>query len=427
MIMKIKFVKLFLIILTIIIIIGILLIIIQNCNSTKNIVAPVKPEVKLVWGMPSDSISIDTFQVKPNQCLSDILTINGIDLGTIDQLAKNSKAVFDVRRIKSGNTCYLIRKKLTRIPTHFIYEESAANYYTFGLKDSFTVSKGIKEIDTIRTTMSGIIETSLWNSFIDRGADPNLAIALSDIYAWTIDFFGIQKGDRFKVIYDEYYVDGKFAGIGMIHAALFESSGEKNTAYYFDRNGQIGYFDELGNSLRKAFLKAPLSYSRISSHFSSSRFHPVLKIRRPHYGVDYAAPTGTPVYSIGDGVIVQKSYQAAGGGNSLKIKHNSVYTSQYMHLSNYAKGIAEGVRVKQGQLIGFVGMTGLATGPHLDFRMYFNGSPVDPLKVKTPPVEPISATNKSYFTSVRDTINKKLDQIIYPTEAPSHHRLRVFR
>jgi murein DD-endopeptidase MepM/ murein hydrolase activator NlpD len=425
--MKIKFIKILLITLTIIIIIGIILIIIQNCISPKKITAPVKPEVKLVWGMPSDSISIDTFQVKPNQCLSDILTIRGIDLGTIDQLAKNSRSVFDVRRIKSGNTCYLIRKKTTGTPTHFIYEESAANYYTFGLKDSFKVSKGIKEIDTIRSTMSGIIETSLWNSFIDHGADPNLAIALSDIYAWTIDFFGIQKGDRFKVIYDEYFVDGKFAGIGMIHAALFESSGEKNTAYYFDRNGQVGYFDELGNSLRKAFLKAPLSYSRISSHFSSSRFHPVLKIRRPHFGVDYAAPTGTPVYSIGDGVIIQKSYQAAGGGNNLKIKHNSVYTSQYMHLSNYARGIAEGVRVKQGQIIGFVGMTGLATGPHLDFRMYFNGSPVDPLKVKTPPVEPISAANKTYFTAVRDTITKKLDQVTYPTESPIHHRLRVFR
>jgi len=399
-----------------------LLVVIQNCSQEKKPVAPPPPEIKMVWNMPFDSISIDTIQVKPNQCLSDILTIRGIDLGTIDRLAKNSKAVFDVRRIKSGNTCYLIRKKPTRVPTHFIYEESPANYYTFELKDSFIVSKGVKKIDTKRCTMAGIIESSLWNSFIDQGADPNLAIALSDIYAWTVDFFGIQKGDRYKVLYDEYYVEGKFAGIGMVHAAIFESSGEKNLAIYFDKNGQIGYFDDLGNSLRRAFLKAPLNFSRVSSHFSSNRFHPVLKIRRPHYGVDYAAPTGTPVYSIGDGVVTKKAYQAAGGGNYLTIKHNSVYTSQYMHLSKFAKGISDGVRVKQGQLIGFVGMTGLASGPHLDFRIFFNGSPVDPLKVKTPPVEPVNAANKSYFVSVRDSLNKMLDQITYPERKPSHFR-----
>lgn len=420
-------VVLVLILFALFIIIGSLFIIIPHFLRKPEKIVPVKPEIKLVWGIPSDSIRIDTFQVKPNQCLSDILIDNGIDLNTIDQLAKNSKAVFDVRRIRSGNTCYMIREKSSLIPTHFIYEESPASYYTFKLRDSITVSKGLKEIDTIRSSFSGIIETSLWNSFIDHGADPNLAIALSDIFAWTVDFFGIQKGDRFKVIYDEYRVDGKYAGIGKIHTALFESVGERNTAYYFDRNGQVGYFDEAGNSLRKAFLKAPLNYSRISSHFSASRFHPVLKIYRPHYGVDYAAPTGTPVFSIGDGVIVQKSYQAAGGGNYLKIKHNSVYTSQYMHLSGYAKGITEGVRVKQGQLIGFVGMTGLASGPHLDFRIFFNGSPVDPLKVKTPPVEPINASNKFYFTSLRDSMNKKLDQVIYPTAEPIHHRLRVFR
>jgi murein DD-endopeptidase MepM/ murein hydrolase activator NlpD len=416
-------VRLFLFLLTtIIIIIGILLFIDYKrelANKKKPIVIP---EVKLVWGMPCDSISIDTLKVNPNQCLSDILTIRGIDLGTIDQLAKNSTGVFDLRRIKSGNNCYLIRKKTTRVPTHFIYEESAANYYTFELKNSFKVSKGVKEIDTIRSSMSGIIESSLWNSFIDQGADPNLAIALSDIFAWTVDFFGIQKGDRYKVIYDVYYVDKKFAGIGMIYAALFESVGEKNSAYFIDRNGQVGYFDELGNSLRKAFLKAPLNFSRISSHFSSSRFHPILKIRRPHYGVDYAAPKGTPVFSIGDGVISKKAHQAAGGGNYLTIKHNSVYSSQYMHLSNFAKGISEGVHVKQGQLIGFVGMTGLASGPHLDFRIYFNGSPVDPLKVKTPPVEPVSAANKAYFASVRDSMNKVLDQVNYPANKPLHRR-----
>ncbi|HUM88586.1 MAG TPA: M23 family metallopeptidase, partial [Prolixibacteraceae bacterium] len=285
---------------------------------------------------------------------------------------------------------------------------------TFSLKDSMIVKKGQKSIDTTLCTFSGIIESSLWNTFIDNGANPNLCIALSDVFAWTVDFFGVQKGDKFKVVYDQYSVEGKFAGVGKIHTAQFESSGLVIPAFFFSANGQEGFFDDKGNSLKKAFLKAPLNFSRISSKFSNSRLHPVLKIRRPHHGVDYAAPTGTPVYSIGDGVVVKKTYQAGGGGNYLSIKHNSVYTSQYMHLSKFAKGIAAGSRVKQGQLIGYVGMTGLASGPHLDFRIYYNGSPVDPLKVETPPVEPISEANKANFVVVRDSLLKVLDTVKYP-------------
>jgi murein DD-endopeptidase MepM/ murein hydrolase activator NlpD len=241
--------------------------------------------------------------------------------------------------------------------------------------------------------------------------NPVLAIELSDIYAWAIDFFGIQKGDRYKVIYDELYVEDKFAGFGKIHAAVFENMGVSVKAYYFTSGSQSGYFDSEGNSLRKAFLKAPLNFSRISSRYSHSRMHPVLKYRRPHLGVDYAAPRGTPVYSIGDGVVVKKAYQKSGGGYYLTIKHNSVYTSQYMHLNGYARGMAPGVRVTQGQLIGYVGKTGLATGPHLDFRIYKNGSPVDPLRVKAPPVEPVSEENKPAFIHLRDSLGKQLDAI----------------
>ncbi|HNW50247.1 MAG TPA: peptidoglycan DD-metalloendopeptidase family protein [Prolixibacteraceae bacterium] len=420
--MKNKIFKLILLLFIAILIIGMVTFLIKDYIQSKKITPPPPPEVKLAWGFPVDSIKVDTFSVQKNQCLSDLLTIRGVDLSTIDQIAKNSKLVFDVRHLKSGNTCYLIRDKKTLTPTHFIYEESPINFYTFELKNNLKVTRGIQDVDTIRSSMSGTIESSLWNSFIDRGADPNLAIALSDIFAWTVDFFGVQKGDRYRFIYDEYRVNGKYAGIGKIYCATFESEGEKTNAYLFEKNGQVGYYDEAGNSLRKAFLKAPLSFSRISSHFSASRFHPILKIRRPHYGVDYAAPTGTPVYSIGDGVVSQKAFQAAGGGNYLVIKHNSIYTSQYMHLSKFANGITPGVRVKQGQLIGFVGMTGLASGPHLDFRIFQNGSPVDPLKVKTPPVEPISTPNKIFFNAVRDSMDKQLEQVAYPTTVTPLHR-----
>jgi murein DD-endopeptidase MepM/ murein hydrolase activator NlpD len=182
-------------------------------------------------------------------------------------------------------------------------------------------------------------------------------------------------------------------------------------AFRFTQNDEESYFDDKGKSLKKAFLKAPLKFSRISSVFSFSRFHPVLKIYRPHFGVDYAAPTGTPVVSIGDGTVIAKAYQPAGGGNYLKIKHNSLYTTSYMHLSGFGPGISQGVRVRQGQVIGYVGATGLASGPHLDFRVFMGGSPVDPLKVKAPPTEPVSEKYMASYTTHRDSMMTKLAAI----------------
>lgn len=365
------------------------------------------PPSKIVWGFPLDSIQVDTLKVRPNQSLSDLLMARGLSALSIDQLARNSARVFDVRRIRSGNSCFFINCDSTLKPEYFIYEESPVSYVVFHL-DSLFVYRGEKPITTIHQQLAGSIETSLWNAFIDNGSSPALAIELSDIFAWTIDFFGIQQGDEFRVIYDEKYVEEDFVGIGRIHATSFINMGDTVFAYYFHQNGQEGYFDDKGQSLKKAFLKAPLQFSRISSHFSNSRLHPVLKIRRPHKGVDYAAPTGTPVYSIGDGVVAKKGFQKNGGGNYLNIKHNSVYTSQYMHLHGFAKGIENGVRVKQGQLIGYVGKTGLATGPHLDFRIFMNGAAVDPLKVKAPPVEPINAANLDAFHALRDSLKSIL-------------------
>jgi murein DD-endopeptidase MepM/ murein hydrolase activator NlpD len=244
---------------------------------------------------------------------------------------------------------------------------------------------------------SGTIETSLWEAMIASGTDPMLAVELSEIFAWSIDFFGIQEGDRYKVIYEESYVDSQSIGINRILGAWFLHSGTEFWAIPFEQDGVRSFFDENGNSLRKAFLKAPLRFSRISSGFSSSRYHPVLKIRRPHHGVDYAAPTGTPVHSVGDGLVTQVGYQRNGGGNYVKIKHNSVYSTTYMHLSRFGKGIRSGTYVKQGDVIGYVGATGLATGPHLDFRFYRNGSAVNPLTVEAPPVEPVTKENLNAY------------------------------
>ena len=375
------------------------------------------PPPVLAYGLPVDSFLIESGKVKNNQYLSQILNTKGVSMGDIDRIAKNSKSLFDVRRIQSGkNYSFFLTPDSTHQPKYFVYEDSPVEYYVYQLFDSLKVYKGEKEIVIRNRVASGTIESSLWNAMTGNGLDPMLALELNDIYQWTIDFFAIQKGDQFRVVFDEKYVDSTYVGIGNVYAAEFDSYDVPVYAFRFAQNDSIGYFDENGQNLQKQFLKAPLKYSRISSGFSNGRMHPVLRIVRPHQGVDYAAPKGTPVMSIGDGTVTAKAYQAAGGGNYVKIKHNSVYSTTYMHLSGYAKGIAPGVRVKQGQVIGYVGSTGLATGPHLDFRVYKNGTAVDPLKVKSPPADPVKPENILRYTALKDSLLNELNGIALDSE-----------
>ena len=238
---------------------------------------------------------------------------------------------------------------------------------------------------------------------ITGGLHHDLSGKLSEIFAWTVDFFGLQKGDNFKVIYEERFIDDISLGIDRIYGAQFNRSGRSVTAIPFNQDGKESYFDLDGNSLRKAFLKAPLQFSRISSHFSSARMHPILRIVRAHYGVDYAAPIGTPVHAIGDGRVVSATNEGA-SGKMVKIQHNSVYATAYLHLSRFGDGIRAGALVKQNDIIGYVGSSGLSTGPHLDFRFYRNGSPVDPLKVDAPSVEPVSEANKPKFEINKEVV-----------------------
>ena len=370
------------------------------------------PEPVLRYGLPIDSFIIEEATVKRNQNLSDILVQKNISYQTIDEIAKKSKPIFDVRRLKYRNPYYFFLKKDSlQTPAYFVYDIDDTNYVIYQFQDSIHVYKGEKPVVRKLRKVSGTIESSLWNAMVDNDIDPVLAIDLSEIYAWSIDFFGIQKGDQFRVIYDEDFVDSTSIGIGQIYACQFRHADEDFYAFRFEQDSSFSYFDNQGKSLKKAFLKAPLKYSRISSRFTNSRYHPVLKISRPHHGVDYAASIGTPVHSIGDGVVTRKGYQKLGGGNYLYIKHNSVYTTSYMHLNGYAKGIYPGVRVHQGQLIGYVGKTGLATGPHLDFRVYRNGSPMNPLKLKAPPVEPVKEKNIPEFNVLKDSLIAQLDSI----------------
>ena len=370
-------------------------------TATNNQTDTVVQEPQWAYGIVVDSLDVKEGVVKKNEFLSDILLRHGVSYDIIDYLARHTRDTFDVRRIKSGNRYAVICKRDSiATPVYFAYEISPITYVLYALNDTISASIGRKSIDVVNDTLEGVIESSLWNSLVAKGADPNLANELSEIYAWTIDFFGLQKGDVYKAIYTKQYVEGQYIGLGRVEATLMLHGGDSLYAFYFIQNEKGDYFDEKGASLQRAFLKAPLRFTRISSRFSNSRLHPVLKIRRPHHGVDYAAAEGTPVYSVGDGTIVKRAYQKLGGGNYLTIRHNGTYSTTYMHLKGYAKGMAVGKHVRQGELIGYVGRTGLATGAHLDFRFYRNGKAVDPLKVESPPSLPIDAAYRASFDSL---------------------------
>ena len=373
--------------------------VVADTSAYKQPVSPV-----YIYRIPSDSFDLITGSIKRNGFLSEVLLRHGVSMKEIDQVIKNSKSVFDVRKIRSGNNYILFCDRDSNAKARYlVYEHDPQISYVFSFNDSLNITPFRKQIRSEIKYSSGTIETSLWNAMIDGGLHPNLAVQLSEVFAWTVDFFGLQRGDNFKVIYEELYIDDKSLGTGRIYGAQFNRTGSSITAVPLIQDGVESFFDIDGNSLRKAFLKAPLVFSRISSHFSSARMHPILRIVRPHYGVDYAAPIGTPVHAIGDGRVIS-AMNEGGAGRMVKIQHNSVYATGYMHLSRFGDGITSGKFVKQGDIIGYVGSSGLSTGPHLDFRFYKNGSPVDPLKVDAPPVEPVSAENRAKFEKAKTVV-----------------------
>lgn len=394
-----------------------------SVQLTRNLAIDKNTTIKAVYeyGIPIDSFIVKKAIIHSNETLGKILDNLNVNPDVIRKLPIYTKGKFDLRQVVAGNSykAFLSPDSAENL-VYLVYEKSAIDYVVFNFKDSLTIQNNQKEVTLVRKLNEATISSSLWETIYKLNLNPNLALDMSDIFAWTVDFFGLQKGDRFKVLYDEKYVGSTSVGIATIYAAWFEHKGEMFYAYRFSQDSTPSYWDEKGNSLKKSFLKAPLHFSRITSRYSGSRLHPILKIYRPHTGVDYAAPAGTPIMSVGDGFIIEKGYNGA-AGNYVKIRHNSVYTTGYNHLSRFGPGIANGVRVKQGQIIGFVGQTGYATGPHLDMRFWMNGQPVDPLKVKSPPVEPIKQENMETYLSFLKNINVKLDSIplmpVFPQSA----------
>ena len=351
------------------------------------------------WGFCEDSLSVEENRVRSGDFFSTILMRNGISAQDAYNLSDASDSIFDVASIRIGNT-YRVWKNGSGAAEYLAYDIDRMKSVVFRCREPYSVWFVEKPVLTETKYADVTIRSSLWNDMIAAGAPPLLILTLSDIYAWTVDFFGLQEGDRFRVVYDEKTCEGSVVAVDTVRYAVFTSRGQDYPAVMFDQHdgGNI-YWNEKGESMRKAFLKAPLHYSRISSGFSYARRHPITRRVQPHTGVDYAAPKGTPVVTIGDGVVTSAKYEGA-GGNVVRIRHNSVYSTAYLHLSRYGSGIRAGKRVKQGDVIGYVGSTGRSTGPHLDFRVWKNGSPINPLKMQSPPAEPLKQENMEAFRAV---------------------------
>ena len=375
----------------------------QNTDTETN------QDIVYEYGIPVDSFNIVKGQIKKGQTLSGLFTQLGCNRKCTNQLCLIPDSILNIRNVRAGDE-YSAFYTQTETPQllYVVYHSSLVEHYVFHLEDSLHIHTFTKPVRTETKVAKANIESSLWNAIADNDLNLQLALDLSEIYAWSVDFFGLQKNDGFIVYYDELYVDSTSVGIGKIHGAKFIHNGKTFYAFNYENDEVKGFWDEEGRSVRKAFLKAPLKFSRVSSGFTYRRKHPVYKTVRPHTGVDYAAPLGTPVMSIGNGIVIQKGYKG-GGGNTVKIKHNSNYSTAYLHLSKYGKGIKVGSRVEQGQVIGYVGSTGASTGAHLDFRVWKNNKPINPLTMESPSAEPIPEKYLPEFHALRDSLRTKID------------------
>ncbi len=365
----------------------------------------------IVFGINADNYSLERKTVEKGDSWGKILGSYGIGTQKVLRLDQLTKNICPLRTIRAGaHYTTFTRQDSTAVNLDYlVYEKNLIDYVVFAfVGDSVAVREGQREVEIRRKKSTAVISSSLWGAIMEADLPYSLASEMEDIYQWTVDFFGIQQGDNFTVIYDEKFIDTLSVGVGRVWGAKFTHRGKDIYAIPFEQGGKLQYWEEDGGSLRKQLLKAPLKFTRISSKFSHARLHPVLKKYRPHHGVDYAAPTGTPVRAVADGTVIKKSYDKA-AGNMLKIKHPGNLSSGYLHLRGFAKGIKVGARVSQGQVIGYVGSTGRSTGPHLDFRLWKGSTPINPLKVPQKPSEPISKENKERFNIVKERIMAELN------------------
>lgn len=372
-------------------------------------------------GFHTEDFTADTTYVRSGDNFTALMTRLGMTSRDAYTLSNLCDTVFDLRRLRAGNQmhAYYEQTDSSKILRYVVYEQNRVRSTVFQCSDSLAIWNVDKPVTQERRTADVTIRSSLWNDMIAAGGTPNLIMNLADIYQWSINFFTLREGDRFRIIYTQSVCEGEVVSIDTVHFSLFNGNDGKQVAavrFSTDEGGSNTYWDKGGESLKRMFLKAPLKYNRISSRFSYHRKHPVTGKVKAHTAVDYAAPTGTEVHAIGDGVVTKCGWDGTGGGNRIKIKHMRGYESSYMHLSKFARGIKVGTRVSQGQLIGYVGATGTATGPHLDFRIWENGRPIDPLSLNSPASEPLNKKYLAEFNALYDKYMAEVEGKAVPAE-----------
>jgi len=368
--------------------------------------------VKQFWyTLNNYTVKRDT--VKRGDSFGSILENNNLFYPQIYNIVQKAKKVFDVRRINLGKPyTILFSKDSVKIPKVLIYQPNLIDYVVVSLTDSLFAEKKSKAVKLKEFEAEGVITSSLSETMEEKKLSPLLSNELSEIYAWTIDFFRLEKGDNFKIIYSAKFVDDSIAvGLNRIHSAYFEHRGKPFYAIEFEtdpKRGLFEYFDENGKNLRRAFLRAPVQFSRISSRYNLKRKIAYYGRVRPHLGTDFAAPRGTPIRATASGTVTKASYTRS-NGNYIKIKHNGTYSTQYLHMDK--RGVKVGQFVKQGDYIGTVGMTGNTSGPHVCYRFWKNGKQVDPLKQKLPEAKPISKELKKRYLKYMMPVKNQLDSI----------------
>ncbi len=384
-------------------------------KSSKKLIKPVKDVVKFkkIQGFSLENFKVDSSSVENGYSFSEILQSLNVSYNKIYSLGNDFKEIYDLRKIYQGDKYYTIFNSDSNKFSNLIYQHSLTEKVVMSFLDSLNIVIIKSPIEIRIQKASGAITSSLWQSFIDNKLSPALVSKVASLYAWTIDFFDIQSGDNYKIIFESKYVENKFIGVGDIKAVLFNHKGRDFYGFrYLSKSKKVeSYFTEFGESMQRALLSAPLEYVRISSKFSNRRLHPIKKVYRPHHGVDYAAPSGTAVVSTGDGKVIFAA-RSGGAGNMIKIKHSfGNVVTKYLHLLRFEKGIKVGKYVEQGQKIGEVGSTGLSTGPHLDYRVYINGKAKNPLKLNIPSKDPIAENLKSKYSLDIADIKATLDSI----------------
>lgn len=376
------------------------------------VVEEVKPPI-YEFGFNLDEYNIVKDTIKSGDTFGKILELNNIGVSEIHEISDKTKDVFDPRTLRAGKAyALLFDKENPNKPSSFVYQPSLTDYIVVHMADSVYAYNKQRKITIIEKEGVGAIQSTLTEAVLDGGMSYNVAFNLSQIFDYTVDFFHLQEGDKFKIIYEERYVDDTiYAGLASVKAAYFEHKGTPFYAFNYVTDSianKRGYYDEQGNTMKRMFLKAPLEIFRISSRFSLSRFHPVQKQWKAHKGTDYAAPHGTPIRATASGTVIEAGY-SGGNGKYVKIRHNNTYTTQYLHMSKILA--KKGQHVTQGQVIGKVGSTGLATGPHVCYRFWKNGVQVDPLLEALPPSEPIDKELKEKYLQDIASLKKQLDAL----------------